>query len=57
MEAHPRGKEEQKGMREGKVEAGKKLETVKVALSSHEVKGSENVKTGNLNAALFLGRL
>lgn len=33
MEAHPRGKEEQKGMREGKVEAGKKLETVKMALT------------------------
>lgn len=57
LEAHPRGKEEQKEMRKGKVEAGKKLETTRVALSSREVKAGENIKIGNFNVALFLEQL
>lgn len=57
MEAHPRGKEEQKEIREGIVEAGKKLETVKVPPSSHEVTVSETVKIGNFHVAFFLEQL
>lgn len=44
-------------MRKGKVEAGKKLETTRVALSSREVKAGENIKIGNFNVALFLEQL